>query len=77
MTIENIKKILADQLYIDINDISEDSDIIDDLGADSLDIAELIMSVEEEYGIIVTDERLMGIRTIGQLTDLLNESTGA
>ncbi|NMD44810.1 MAG: acyl carrier protein, partial [Clostridiales bacterium] len=70
MTIENIKKILADQLYIDINDISEDSDIIDDLGADSLDIAELIMSVEEEYGIIVTDERLMGIRTIGQLTDL-------
>ncbi|MGI6463278.1 MAG: acyl carrier protein [Candidatus Scatomorpha sp.] len=74
MTIENIKKILADQLYIDINDISEDSDIIDDLGADSLDIAELIMSVEEEYGIIVTDERLMGIRTIGQLTDLLNES---
>ncbi|NLA82903.1 MAG: acyl carrier protein [Clostridiaceae bacterium] len=74
MTIENIKKILADQLYIDINDISEDSDIIDDLGADSLDIAELIMSVEEEYGIIVTDERLMGIRTIGQLTDLLNET---
>ena len=74
MTIENIKKILADQLYLDINDISEDSDIIDDLGADSLDIAELIMSVEEEYGIIVTDERLMGIRTIGQLTDLLNES---
>lgn len=52
MTIENIKKILADQLYIDINDISEDSDIIDDLGADSLDIAELIMSVEEEYGYI-------------------------
>ena len=74
MTIENIKKILADQLYIDINDISEDSDIIDDLGADSLDIAELIMAVEEEYGIIVTDERLMGIRTIGQLTDLLNET---
>lgn len=74
MTIENIKKILADQLYIDINDISEDSDIIDDLGADSLDIAELIMSVEEEYGIIATDERLMGIRTIAQLTDLLNET---
>lgn len=73
MTIENIKKILADQLYIDVNDISEDSDIIDDLGADSLDIAELIMSIEEEYGIIVTDERLMGIRTIGQLTDLMNE----
>ena len=73
MTVENIKKILADQLYIDVNDISEDSDIIDDLGADSLDIAELIMSVEEEYGIIVADERLMGIRTIGQLVDLLNE----
>lgn len=73
MTIENIKKILADQLYIDVNDISEDSDIIDDLGADSLDVAELIMSIEEEYGIMVTDERLMGIRTIGQLTDLMNE----
>lgn len=64
---EKLQKIIAEQLEIDIEDITPDSDVIDDLGADSLDIVDLVMSVEDEFEIEVPDEAIEGMRTVDDL----------
>lgn len=61
---EKLQRIIADQLEIDEDDITPDSDIIDDLGADSLDIVDLVMSIEDEFGIEVPDEAVEEIKTV-------------
>lgn len=61
---EKLQKIIAEQLEIDEKDITPDSDIIDDLGADSLDIVDLVMSIEDEFGIEVPDEAVEEIKTV-------------
>jgi len=70
---ENIRSILASQLDIDEESITRDTDIIDDLGADSLDLAELMTMLEEEYGFIVTDEDVHDIRTVGDVEEYVEK----
>ncbi len=62
--LEKLQKIIAEQLEIDEKDITPDSDIVDDLGADSLDIVDLVMSIEDEFGIEVPDEAVEEIKTV-------------
>lgn len=50
-----------------------DTDIFDDLGADSLDVVELVMSIEEEYDIVITDERAGNVRTVAQVVEMLED----
>lgn len=61
---EKLQKIIAEQLEIPENEIESDSDIIDDLGADSLDIVDLVMSIEDEFGIEMPDEAVEQMRTV-------------
>ena len=68
---EKIAKVLADQLGIDKSKITLESKIVEDLGADSLDVVELLMSLEEEYGITVSDDEAGAIRTVGDIVALL------
>ena len=68
---DKIAKVLADQLGIDKSIITMDSKIVEDLGADSLDVVELLMSLEEEYGITVSDDEAGAIRTVGDIVNLL------
>ena len=70
---EKIAKVLADQLGIDKSKITLESKIVEDLGADSLDVVELLMSLEEEYGITVSDDEAGAIRTVGDLVALLEK----
>lgn len=67
MVFERIKEILADQLDSDIDAMTMDSDIANDLGADSLDVVELLMSIEDEFDIEIPDEEIENIKTIGDL----------
>ncbi len=67
MVFEKIKKILCDQLDIEEESISMDSNITDDLGADSLDIIDLIMSIEEEFDIEFQDDKIDSIKTVGDI----------
>ncbi|MBO7086030.1 MAG: acyl carrier protein, partial [Bacilli bacterium] len=65
---EEIKKIIAQELNIkDESKITMDAKLIDDLGADSLDAVELIMAVEEQYNIKISDEVAQSIQTVGDI----------
>jgi len=72
-TMDKIKKIIADQLGVDESKITEDSSFIDDLGADSLDIVELIMAFEEEFDIEIPDEDAEKMKTIGDAVKYLSK----
>ncbi len=67
MTIEKIKEILASQLNISIEKINDDSKIIEDLGADSLDMVEMLMTLEDEYGISISDEDAVNLKTVSDI----------
>lgn len=72
MVFETVREILAHQLEIDPALITPETDILDDLGADSLDVVELVMAIEEEFDIVITDERAGNVRTVSQLVELLD-----
>ena len=65
--------ILAQQLHLDAADIRLDSRIKDDLGADSLDILQLLMTIEEEKGIVIPDEALAAFSTVGDVVGFLEQ----
>ena len=64
---ETVKEILARQLQVDADDITQDTDIVDDLGADSLDVVEMLMAIEQEYGIVVPDDVITSFKTVGDV----------
>jgi acyl carrier protein len=70
---DKIKKIIVDQLGVDESKISEDSSFVDDLGADSLDIVELIMAFEEEFDMEIPDEDAEKIKTVGDAVKYLSK----
>lgn len=68
---EKIRDILAKQLKIDKSEITMESNIVEDLGADSLDMIELIMAIEEEYDFEVPDDDVMGIKTVADAVEYI------
>ncbi|MDY4976620.1 MAG: acyl carrier protein [Clostridia bacterium] len=64
MEFEAIKKIIVDQLGVDESEVTMDASFVDDLGADSLDLVELVMAMEDEFGIEIPDEDAEGIHTV-------------
>ncbi|MBP3937775.1 MAG: acyl carrier protein [Clostridia bacterium] len=71
---EKLQEIIADQLELDIDEITYDSHILDDLGADSLDVVDLVMSIEDEFGIEVPDEALENIRTVEDMVKYIEDN---
>ena len=72
---EIVKGIVADQLGIGVDEINNESSFIDDLGADSLDTVELVMALEEEFDIEISDEEAENISTVQTAIDYINKST--
>ena len=70
---EKVKKILCDQLDLDEEQVTEDSEVIDDLGADSLDIVDLVMTLEEEFDTEIPDEDIENLRTVGDIVKYIEE----
>ncbi|MEW8993441.1 acyl carrier protein [Clostridium sp.] len=68
---EKIRAKIAEQLSIDENDITMDSGFVDDLGADSLDLVELIMALEEEFDLEIPDEDAEKITIVGDVVDYI------
>lgn len=71
-SIDEIKKILAKQLSLKVENIQPSSRVIEDLGADSLDVVELLMVLEDEKGIVVSDEQAAKLKTVQDIADLLD-----
>ena len=69
--IEKIKDLLAKQLRLDVNTIEDDANILDDLGADSLEVVEMLMTLESEFGIIVPDEDVMSLKTVRAVAEYI------
>lgn len=70
---ERIKEIIADKLGVDIDEVTDDADLIDDLDADSLDLVDLAMAIEDEFGVTIADEELEKIRTVKDIFKELYE----
>ena len=75
MAFENVKKIIVEQLGVDESDIGMESSFIDDLGADSLDIVELIMALEEEFDIEIPDSDAEKITSVGDAVEYIKNNS--
>ena len=71
---EKIKNIIVEQLQVSDTAITEDSSFIDDLGADSLDLVELIMALEEEFGLEIPDADAEKVVTVGDVVNYIKEN---
>ena len=74
-TFDKVRDIVVEQLGVEADDVTIESTFIDDLGADSLDIVELIMAFEEEYNIELNPEELEGISTVGDIMEFIKKYT--
>jgi len=72
--LESVQNILVDQLGVDADNITMESNFIDDLNADSLDIVELVMAMEQEFGISIPDEEAERIKTVGDAVGFIKAS---
>ena len=70
---ERVKKIIGEQLGVDENEVTLEASFVEDLGADSLDTVELVMALEEEFGIEIPDEDAEKILTVGKALDYIKE----
>jgi len=71
MILDRVKKVIADQLGLDAKEITMESSFVDDLGADSLDIVELIMALEEDFDIEIPDEDAEKITSVGNIVEYI------
>jgi acyl carrier protein len=72
-TAARVKEIIASELGVEIEKVTDDAHFVDDLGADSLDTVELVMAFEEEFGIEIPDEDAEGMQTVGDAIKYLSE----
>ena len=73
MILESVISILSQQFEVSPESISSDTNLVDDLGADSLDVVELIMSVEDEFGLSISDEDAVELTTVGKIVEYIEK----
>lgn len=73
---EDIKRIVVDRLQVDEKQVTLEAGFIDDLGADSLDTVELVMALEENFGIEIPDEEAQNLKTVGDAVKYIAEKKG-
>lgn len=74
---EKVKKIVAEQLSVDLSEVTPEASFANDLGADSLDTVELVMALEEEFDIEIPDEAAEGIATVQAAVDYIQDKVAA
>ena len=75
MIFEKVAAILAEQLGAEAETITLESSLVDDLGADSLDVVDLVMTLEDEFDMEIPDEDIENVRTVGDIVKYLEEHT--
>lgn len=74
MVLDKIKDIVVEQLSVDEDKVTMDASITEDLGADSLDIVDLVMAIEEEFELEIPDDAVEGIKTVGDIVKYIEEN---
>ena len=74
MNLEKVKKIIAEHFNVEASSLSPETDLVKELHADSLDLVELIMAFEDEFGLTIPDEVAMGVKKISDIVDYLEKS---
>ena len=74
MVFEKVKSIVADQLVVEEEKVTAEASITEDLGADSLDVVDLVMSIEEEFDIEIPDEAVENIKTVGDIVSYIESN---
>lgn len=74
MVFDKVKEIIMDQLDVEEDKVTSGANIQDDLGADSLDVVDLIMSLEEEFNVEIPDEAVEGIKTVGDIVKYIEDN---
>ena len=74
MIFDRVKLIIAEELGVELDDIKMDTHITDDLGADSLDAVELIMSIEDAFDVEIPDEELQSVQTVSSIIEFLENN---
>lgn len=69
---DRVRKIIVEQLGVDLEEVKTEASFVEDLGADSLDVVELVMSFEEEFDLKIPDEDAEKIATVGNAVDYIN-----
>lgn len=72
-TLEKIKEILCEQLDVEADSITMEASILDDLGADSLDVVDLVMNLEEAFDTEIPDDEIEGLKTVGDVVRYIDE----
>ena len=75
MSFDKVRKLLAEQLNIAPDKIDLKSRVIEDLGADSLDVVEMLMVLEDEFNVTVSDEESLQLKTVGDIVNLIDSKT--
>ena len=75
MVFEKVREILCDQLDLEEDNVTMDSDIIEDFEADSLDVVDLVMSLEDEFSIEIPDEQIENVLTVGDIVHYIEDNT--
>lgn len=76
-TFERVKKVVVDRLEVSAEEVTENAAFVEDLGADSLDVVELVMGLEDEFDIEIPDEDAEKIRTVAEAVAYIEEKTRA
>jgi len=71
-TFDKIKEMIVDQLDVEADEVTMDASIQDDLGADSLDIVDLVMAVEDEFEVKIEDDVVEGMKTVGDIVKFID-----
>ncbi|MBP3249167.1 MAG: acyl carrier protein [Ruminococcus sp.] len=77
MIFEKIRDIIVDQLGVDEDEVTTEANIQDDLGADSLDVVDLIQTIEDEYDLSIPDEAVEEIKTVGDIVNYIEKNADA
>ena len=74
--VDKVKELISKQLNRPIEEITDDKEIVKDLGADSLDVVEMMMSVEDEFGLMIEDEEIAEMKTVGDVVNYIENHIG-
>lgn len=73
MVFDKVKELIAEQLDVKVDDITEASNIQDDLGADSLDVVDLVMALEDEFDVEIPEDQVENIKTVGDIVKFIED----